>query len=172
MPDCCSRFRMDQRRPLLVCSPEYYHGLGYLVCGVCRIDRRRRSDGWKISLTRRSRFTEGQVEQRRWYGFWDFGDFMHTYDTPRHEWKYDVGGFAWDDTELAPNLWLWYSFLRTGRADIYRMAEAMTRQSQEWMFITSGRGRVWDRDIMCGIGAMGRRNCGSASRCSSGFIII
>ena len=55
----------------------------------------------------------------------------HTYDTARHEWRYDIGGFAWDNTELASNLWLWYSFLRTGRADIYRMAEAMTRQSQE-----------------------------------------
>jgi hypothetical protein len=28
-------------------------------------------------------------------------------------------------------MWLWYSFLRTGRADIYRMAEAMTRCTQE-----------------------------------------
>ena len=28
-------------------------------------------------------------------------------------------------------MWLWYSFLRTGRADIFRMAEAMTRHTGE-----------------------------------------
>ena len=56
---------------------------------------------------------------------------MHAYDPVRHEWKYDVGGFAWDNTELGSNLWLWYSFLRTGRADIRRMAEAMGRHVGE-----------------------------------------
>ena len=56
---------------------------------------------------------------------------MHSYDPARHEWKYDVGGFAWDNTELVPNLWLWYSFLRTGRPDVFRFIEAMSRQTQE-----------------------------------------
>ena len=28
-------------------------------------------------------------------------------------------------------MWLWYSFLRTGRADVFRMAEAMTRHTSE-----------------------------------------
>ena len=72
-----------------------------------------------------------EVEQRHWYGFWNFGDVMHTYDTDRHVWRYDVGGFAWDNSELSTDLWLWYSFLRTGRADIFRMAEAMTRHTGE-----------------------------------------
>lgn len=72
-----------------------------------------------------------QVGDRRWYGFWDYGDVMHTYDPDRHVWRYDVGGFAWDNSELSPDLWLWYSFLRTGRADIFRMAEAMTRHTGE-----------------------------------------
>ena len=48
----------------------------------------------------------------------------------RHEWRYDVGGCAWDNTELVPDMWLWYTFLRTGRADVFRMAEAMTRHTQ------------------------------------------
>ena len=39
--------------------------------------------------------------------------------------------FAWDNTELASNMWLWYNFLRTGRLDIWRMAEAMTRHTGE-----------------------------------------
>jgi hypothetical protein len=56
---------------------------------------------------------------------------MRMYDEVRHEWRYDIGGWAWNNTELMPNLWLWYSFLRTGRADVYKMAAAMTRQTQE-----------------------------------------
>ena len=72
-----------------------------------------------------------EVDQRSWYGFWDFGDVRHTYDADRHEWRYDVGGFAWDNSELSPDLWLWLSFLRTGRADVYRLAEAMTRHTGE-----------------------------------------
>ncbi|HSN10929.1 MAG TPA: Tat pathway signal sequence domain protein, partial [Propionibacteriaceae bacterium] len=72
-----------------------------------------------------------QREERRWYGFWDYGDIMHTYDPDRHQWRYDVGGYAWDNSELSPDLWLWYQFLRTGRADVYRFAEAMTRHTGE-----------------------------------------
>lgn len=76
-------------------------------------------------------FYIGQIDQRRWYGFWNYGDVMHTYDTDRHVWRYDVGGFAWDNSELSTDLWLWYSYLRTGRADVFRMAEAMTRHTGE-----------------------------------------
>lgn len=72
-----------------------------------------------------------QVEQRRWYGFWNYGDVMHSYDGDRHEWRYDIGGYAWANSELSPDLWLWYSFLRSGRADIFRLAEAMTRHTGE-----------------------------------------
>jgi hypothetical protein len=70
-------------------------------------------------------------DQHHWYGFWNYGDFMHQYDPARHEWKYDVGGFAWDNTELGSPSWLWYSFLRTGRADLWRLASAMTRHTSE-----------------------------------------
>ena len=76
-------------------------------------------------------FYQKAIEQNKWYGFWNYGDVMHAYDPVRHTWCYDVGGFAWDNTELASNMWLWYSFLRTGRADIWRMAEAMTRHTGE-----------------------------------------
>jgi len=80
---------------------------------------------WQFDYYRR------QVEQRHWYGFWNYGDVMHTYDRDRHVWRYDVGGFAWDNSELSPDLWLWYAFLRSGRADIFRFAEAMTRHTGE-----------------------------------------
>lgn len=72
-----------------------------------------------------------EVEQRGWYGYWHYGDVMHTYDAVRHVWRYDLGGYAWQNTELVPNLWLWQSFFRSGREDIFRMAEAMTRHTSE-----------------------------------------
>jgi hypothetical protein len=56
---------------------------------------------------------------------------MHTFDEDRLVWRYDVGGYAWDNSELSPDLWLWYAFLRSGRADIFRFAEAMTRHTGE-----------------------------------------
>lgn len=77
------------------------------------------------------KFYEKQVEQRRWYGFWDHGDIMHTYDDDRHQWRYDVGGYAWDNSELSPDLFFWDYFLRTGRADAYRLAHDQVRHGGE-----------------------------------------
>jgi hypothetical protein len=76
-------------------------------------------------------FYRGQQDQRSWYGFWNYGDVMHTYDFDRHEWRYDIGGYAWDNSELATDVWLWMYFLRSGRADAFRFAEAMTRHTGE-----------------------------------------
>jgi hypothetical protein len=76
-------------------------------------------------------FYRNQVEQRKWYGYWDYGDVMHTYDEQRHVWRYDVGGYAWDNSELSTEIWLWHYFLHSGRADAFRMAEAMTRHTGE-----------------------------------------
>jgi hypothetical protein len=129
--DLLNQSKADSKPALLVCSPDYYHSLQ--LFGVWGLPDRSNPAKANLEdqLDKAFAFYHNEVEQRRWYGFWDFGDVMHTYDTTRHEWRYDIGGFAWDDTELAPNLWLWYSFLRTGRADIFRMAENLTRQSQE-----------------------------------------
>lgn len=117
--------------PRLVCTPEYYHAAG--VFGFWSLPNRANAiaSGLEDQLDRMFAFYRGQVEERRWYGFWDYGDVMHTYDPVRHVWKYDVGGYAWMNSEEAPDMWLWYSFLRSGRADVFRMAEAMTRQTQE-----------------------------------------
>ncbi|KAL3476143.1 hypothetical protein BJX99DRAFT_247009 [Aspergillus californicus] len=84
-------------------------------------------------------FYKNQVAQNRWYGFWDHGDVQHTYDPYRHSWRYDVGGFAWDNSELSTDLWLWLYFLRTGRADAFTMAEAMTRHTSEVDVYHTGR---------------------------------
>lgn len=72
-----------------------------------------------------------QVDQHHWYGFWNYGDVMHSYDRDRHQWRYDVGGYAWDNSELSTDIWLWHYFLYSGRADVFRMAEAMTRHTGE-----------------------------------------
>ncbi|MEI2399767.1 hypothetical protein V8V88_31395 [Paenibacillus phytohabitans] len=116
---------------LLVCAPEYYHrsrafGLWSLPdrstpAKACLEDR---LDGILS-------FYQSEIGQRKWYGFWDYGDFMHSYDPVRHVWNYDLGGCAWQNAELVPNMWLWLSFLRTGHADLFRMAEAMTRHTSE-----------------------------------------
>ena len=41
------------------------------------------------------------------------------------------GRICVDNSELSPDLWLWYAFLRSGRADLFRFAEAMTRHTGE-----------------------------------------
>lgn len=76
-------------------------------------------------------FYRDEVEQRRWYGFWDSGDVMHAYDVDRHQWRYDIGGYAWDNSELSPDLWLWYDAMRSGDAESFRLAERMTRHTGE-----------------------------------------
>ena len=42
-----------------------------------------------------------------------------------------MGGWAWQNTELVPTLWLWYMFLRSGREDVFSMAEDMCRHTSE-----------------------------------------
>src|SRR5205807_69052 len=93
-----------------VCSPEYYHSIP--VFGVWSLPDRSspRHVALENELAKGIAFYQGQVKERHWYGFWDFGDFMHSYDPVRHEWRYDIGGFAWANSELVPDLWLWYSF--------------------------------------------------------------
>ncbi|KAF8985789.1 hypothetical protein BDQ17DRAFT_1415302 [Cyathus striatus] len=83
-------------------------------------------------------FYISDIDQRSFYGFWNYGDVMHTYDQTRHMWRYDVGGYAWDNGELSTDLWLWTSFLRTGRADLFKTASAMTRHLSEVDFHHTG----------------------------------
>ncbi|GAA2437342.1 Tat pathway signal sequence domain protein [Streptomyces macrosporus] len=118
--------------PQLVAPPEHLAATGVFGGLFAPVDR---STPAKARLEDHLDFLfayyKDQVEQRRWYGFWDYGDIMHTYDPDRHQWRYDVGGYAWDNSELSPDLWLWYAYLRSGRADIFRFAEAMTRHTGE-----------------------------------------
>ena len=117
--------------PLPVCAPARYQACG--VFGVWSpVDRSTPVKArLEDELDRLSGFYLKEVEQRRWYGFWDHGDVMHTYDQDRHAWRYDVGGYAWANSELVPDLWFWTAWLRSGRADLFRHAEAMTRHTGE-----------------------------------------
>jgi len=122
---------LADRPPLLAVSPEYIHSAK--VFGFWSLpDRSTPGKRWiESQLDTAITFYQKEIDQRNWYGFWNFGDVMHTYDDARHSWRYDLGGFAWDNTELSTDMWLWYSYLRSGRADIFRMAEALTRHTSE-----------------------------------------
>lgn len=131
--------KAGSRPPLLTATPEYLHSAG--VFGYWSLPDR--STPFKQAVEDRLdsyiSFYKKAIDQHKWYGFWDYGDVMHSYDEDRHVWRYDLGGMAWANTELMPDMWLWYSFLRTGRADIFRMAEAMTRHTQEVDVYHTGR---------------------------------
>jgi PcRGLX-like protein C-terminal alpha/alpha toroid domain/PcRGLX-like protein central beta sandwich domain/PcRGLX-like N-terminal RIFT barrel domain len=116
---------------LLAASAKYIHSIP--VFGAWSLpDSSSKGKLWlEDQLDKAFNYYHLEVEQRHWYGFWNFGDLRHSYDHDRHVWKYDMGGFAWDNTELMPNMWLWYSYLRSGREDIFRMAEALTRHTGE-----------------------------------------
>ena len=125
------RARIGAQPPVLVCEPEHYHGAR--VFGVWSLPDRENvaARGLESRLNELLDHYVEEVERRRWYGFWHYGDVMHSYDPDRHVWRYDEGGYAWDNTECSTDIWLWYSFLRTGRADVFRLAEAMSRHNGE-----------------------------------------
>ena len=120
-----------QDQPLLICESAYYQDTN--VFGTFSLPRYETPFYRFIEdqLDRAFTFYNEEIEQRSWYGFWDYGDVMHTYDPIRHQWRYDLGGYAWQNTELVPNIWLWYMFLRSGRKDVFELAEAMTRHTSE-----------------------------------------
>ena len=115
--------------PQLLPTPAYLYEKR--AFGIWSLPQTGKRDDVEKRLDQYVSFYQKAIEQHKWYGFWNYGDIMHAYDPERHSWRYDVGGFAWDNTELATPMWLWYNFLRTGRSDIWRMAEAMTRHCSE-----------------------------------------
>jgi len=118
-------------RALLSASPQYIHSAK--VFGVWGpVDRSTPARAAvEDKLDSVLAFYKQQQDERNWYGFWTYGDFIHSYNYKRHVWNYDHGGYAWDNTELGTPLWLWASYLRSGRADVFRMAEALSRNTSE-----------------------------------------
>ncbi|KAF5347089.1 hypothetical protein D9758_011642 [Tetrapyrgos nigripes] len=125
--------------PQIVANPEFYVSRK-VFGGRWNLPDTSTSDSTAIEQkkTELLDFYVKEVDQRNFYGFWNHGDVMHTYDQTRHTWRYDVGGFAWDNGELGTDLWLWMSFMRTGRADVFHMASALTRHLSEVDFHHTG----------------------------------
>ncbi len=117
--------------PVYIADPEYYHDMRAFGYWSLPKEDTEMEKWLEDQLESAFSFYQKEVDQRNWYGLFNYGDFMHTYDRLRHQWKYDVGGYAWDNTELVPTLWLWNYFLRTGRADVFRLAEKLSRHASE-----------------------------------------
>jgi hypothetical protein len=120
-----------QKPPVLLADPSYYHEAGAFGKWSLPCTDTPKKEWFEKQLDLAVDFYKKEIETRHWYGLFDYGDFMHTYDRDRHCWRYDMGGFAWQNTELVPTLWLWYAFLRSGREDIYTLAEAMSRHAAD-----------------------------------------
>ena len=115
-----------------VSTPEFYHEMRAFGYWSLPCEGETEMEQWlEKQLEIAFDFYKNEVNQRNWYGMFNYGDFMHTYDFQRHQWKYDTGGYAWDNTELVPTLWLWLYFLRTGREDVFTLAEKLSRHASE-----------------------------------------
>lgn len=120
-----------RRPPVYVAAPEYYHA--HRALGYWSLPKRDTEvERWiENQLDSAFAFYEAEVESRSWYGLFNYGDLMHTYEACRHMWRWDVGGYAWDNTELAPTYWLWLQFMRTGSERVFRLAEALSRHAAD-----------------------------------------
>ena len=120
-----------RRPPVFLADPEYYHE--HRAFGFWSLPRRDTEvQKWMESqLESAFAFYEAEIEARSWYGLFNYGDLMHTYEACRHMWRWDVGGYAWDNTELTPTYWLWLYFLRTGSERVFRAAEALSRHAAD-----------------------------------------
>lgn len=121
------------QKPLqMSCSPEYFYSVKAFgdYWGLPDLENPA-SAAIERELDNTLDYYRQQIDERSWYGFWNYGDIMHNYDFTRHDWRYDIGGWAWNNIELAPNVLLWTCFLRTGREDVWTMAEAMEKHASE-----------------------------------------
>ena len=123
--------KRTQKPAVYVADPEAYYekrafGFWSLPCRNTEQEQR-----LERMLEQAVAFYQKELDCRSWYGLYNYGDFMHSYDEVRHCWKYDFGGCAWHNTELVPTYWLWLYFMRTGREDVFTLAEAMSRHCSE-----------------------------------------
>ena len=112
-------------------TPEYYHELKAFGYWSLPSEETQTERWLEEQLDKAIDFYKAEIKQRNWYGMFNYGDVMHTYDKDRHQWRYDMGGYAWDNTELVPTLWLWLMFMRTGREDVFVLAEKLSRHASE-----------------------------------------
>ena len=123
--------RQVRKPPVYLGDPAYYHE--HRAFGYWSLPERETETGrWaEEQIQAACDFYREEREARSWYGLFNYGDFMHTYEASRHMWRWDVGGYAWDNTELVPTYWLWLQFMRTGSEEVFRMAEALSRHTAD-----------------------------------------
>ena len=71
-----------------------------------------------------------QITRENWYGYLDYGDILTTWDEESSTWKFR-GRWGWSNSEWDPRHAVWLHFLRTGHVDSARLAEAMSRHSED-----------------------------------------
>ena len=70
------------------------------------------------------------IQLGRWYGFFDWGDALVTWEQEANDWRF-YGRWGWCNSEWDPRHGVWIQYLRTGRADYFRLGESMTRHSAD-----------------------------------------
>ena len=122
---------MVRRPAIYLAEPKYYHE--HRAFGRWSLPKAETEvQTWtEEQMHKAFEFYEAEVDNRSWYGLFNYGDFMHTYEACRHMWRWDVGGFAWDNTELTPTYWLWLMFMRSGSERVFRLAEALSRHTAD-----------------------------------------
>ena len=68
------------------------------------------------------------IQLGRWYGFFDWGDALVAWEQEANDWRF-YGRWGWCNSEWDPRHGVWIQYLRTGRADYFRLGESMTRHS-------------------------------------------
>jgi hypothetical protein len=68
------------------------------------------------------------IELGGWYGCFDWGDVLVSWDTATNDWKFH-GRWGWCNSEWDPRHGVWIQYLRTGDHRYFQLAEAMTRHS-------------------------------------------
>ena len=71
---------------------------------------------------------ERQIRLGRWYGFFDYGDALVSWDEAGGDWRF-TGRWGWCNSEWDPRHGVWIEYLRTGEPEWFDLAEAMTRHS-------------------------------------------
>ena len=70
------------------------------------------------------------IQLGRWYGFFDWGDALVTWEQEANDWRF-YGRWGWCNSEWDPRHGVWIQYLRTGSADYFQLGESMTRHSAD-----------------------------------------
>ncbi len=92
--------------------------------------------GWKVEPEALLRYIETPAEGRS--SFRDYGELILDY-RPQQDWLFDNGRWGWTNTEGLPGLYFQQEYLRTGRRDVFFMAEALGRHARDVVTRQSGR---------------------------------